>query len=445
MKIIKYVASALVLAAMTFSFSSCTNDNDVVDSKANYLFEFAIAPGGLTEAQLQELNDSIDSKIYGSVGATHNPLYSTLEYALKNYDLAAADDSLFLNGIVNPIADKYNVLDFAVTMRMKDADGNVLRENKVYAPNVQRADYALNVKVDGGTLAAEDAEGLKASILNLFTEATTINSTKGYALNKFLSEKASEIQTLSDNLADAKDNDSFIPTLTVASTQGVVASSQDFAPRYDYVEQYVVTVQGGLSDDAVEELESDLRSTVFDGVSYVNLHSTKANASKTFDLNITKKNVAIQRDVINAIASKYNVSDFVVEMQLVDRNDNVVILDGVEKTVPYSPVITRNSYSIKYEIVQGSLTANGLTKLTTQIKEGVFANEEAKTLGEVTEGYASVQFSTFNNDNATAIQSVLTNIASNEDVKVTDCKVIIKLVKTVGGTEEAVNTKEYTL
>ncbi len=440
MKIVKYLASALALATMAFSFSSCDAENDVVDAKSQYLFDFVINKGSLTDAQLLELNDSIDSKIYGSVGAAHYPMYCTQDYALQSYETAASDDSLLVKAIINPIADKHNVTDFSVNMQLKyvtaGADsGTIVRGDMVYVPTVERKNYDLGVEVKNSA----NANDVKTQIVNIIG-TTTQNSTQTYAVNTFLNDKAEQIQALLNSIAAGDLNDD-LQVVISATTGGETIKSKTYAPVCSFIKQFVVSNKGSLSDEGVAELETLLLGTVFDGLNGIKITKTKEAAVSEINLDLIKKGNAIQKDV-DAIADKYAVDDFEVIVQLINAKGELSVYEGNAVEEKFYGKMVKGNFRIAYEITQGSLSAVGLDNLNTQIKN--ILGGETIELGTTTQGYANAQLNNIDKNNGSAIKAAIDNVAIGENGVIADVKVTLKLVSYTDAGEELVTSIDYT-
>ncbi len=439
MKIVKYLASALALATMAFSFSSCDAENDQVDAKSKYLFDFVINKGSLTDAQLLELNDSIDSKIYGSVGAVHYPMYCTQEYALHSYETAASNDSLLVKAIINPIADKHNVTDFSVNMQVKHVaagadSGTIVRGDVIYFPTVERRTYDLGIEIKNSA----NVNDLKTQISNIIAE-TALNSTETYAVNAFLNNKAADIQTLLNTIASGDLNDD-LQVVISATTGGETIKSRTYAPVCNFTKQFAVSNKGSLSDEAVAKLEALLLGTVFDGINNIKISKTKEAAVDEINLDFIKKGNAIQRDV-DAIADEYAIDDFEVAVQLISAKGEVSLYNGEAVLKKFYGNMVKGNYRITFEISQGSLNATGLDNLSAEIKN--ILGGETIELGETTKGYASAQLDNFVTNNSSAIESAINAVAVSNNGVIADVKVTLKLVSYGDAGEEVVTTIDY--
>lgn len=386
MKICKYLAALLPALAMVFSFSSCSKEVDPdVDEKANYTFIFKIDPGSLSEEQLQTLNDSIDSKIYGSVGAPHNALYSTKEYAVKSYTLATASDDFMLDEIVNPIADEFNVLDFAINLSVNDEDGNEIIGGKKYAPTVTRKNYSPSFAIDKAGLSDAAVSDINAKLAQIYAGEYPINVTEGYAKKQILSVPADQVKAYVNSVADVQKVDSFGVSVSVVTSEGTVVSggTKSYEPIYTFKKCYEI-VPGALTAAAVEELKSEINSALFNAPTIPEVtEDNKTKSKQIIDYGIQ---VAGRKGTIKVamyeIANKYSVFDFKVIAKLVNR-EGVVAGDTYEFTVNKEDFDTKE-FVMKAEITRGTLSDEKYNALTDSIQSKYLGGSDKKVLGQLT-------------------------------------------------------------
>lgn len=399
MKICKYLAALLPALAMVFSFSSCSKDVDPeVEQKANYTFIFKLEPGSMSAEAQQTLNDSIDSKIYGSVGAPHNALYTTKEYAIKSYTLATATDEYMLDEIVNPIADKFNVLDFSLSLSVVDEAGNEVIGGKTYVPTVERQDYSPSFSVEGAELSPAAIAAINAKLAEIYAGEYPINVTAGYAKNQILNIPTDAIKQLVNQTADVEKVDSFGVNIAVVNNEGTVIAGgvKSYEPLYTFTKCYEI-IPGGLSTAAVNELKSEMNSALFNASTIEKVTESNKTKSKQlidFGILVAGRRTAI-KTALHEIAEKYSIFDFKVIAKLINRED-VVVGDTYEFTVDPADFVTKE-YTLKAEITRGSLDDEKFNALTDSIQSKYLGGQSSMVLGKFTQSGAPGMFTSYLN------------------------------------------------
>lgn len=397
MKITKYLAAMIPALAMVFSFSSCSKDVDPeVDAKANYLFEFTIQPGSLSEEAQIALQDTIDSKIWGGVGATHYPLYSTKEYAVQSYNLAVADDAYMLNEIVNPLADEFNVLDFSIKLRVLDKDNNEIIGGKTYVPTIQRQQFAPKYEVVGSELTPAAKSQIEAKLAELYGGQYPVEVTPGYAKRIILNTPSEDLKTFVNKVADVEKIDSFGVNVSVVPAEGeqpVAIASKSYEPIYTFTKCYEI-IPGSLSAEAVEELKSNMNSALFSASTIEKVtesNKTKSKQVVDFGILVAARRTAI-KEALHEIADKYSVFDFKVVAKLINREN--VLADEYEFDVNPKDFKTE-AYTMVADVVQGTLDAETFKALNDSISNRYFDGQSSKVLGQLTVNGAPSMFNSY--------------------------------------------------
>ena len=123
MKKLKYVFMLLAVMTIGLNFASCSKDVDPdVDAKQSYKIDFTLSnPGSLTQAGQTAVVNLIDEVIYGAVGAAHNSMICTQDYAMARFNEVAAlsnDKNDIVQKVMKPVVNEYKVSNFEISMTL---------------------------------------------------------------------------------------------------------------------------------------------------------------------------------------------------------------------------------------------------------------------------------------------------------------------------------------
>lgn len=361
MKNYKYLSLLVaVLLGMT-AFTSCTND-DTEDAKAYYNISFV--PSSLEDDALAAFQARANAILFA--GETDNTrwldfgLHSSRDYAQNSYNTVKTSKYEFIqDSLVNIIADQYNLApgSFTVNMVLKDAEGNVLDNSAVWSPTVERKNLVIKLTIqdqDGDAPLMLDESIVSAindSIVKIygseeFINGKTENVTPEYAKVYYANDLANDLQGALTNIASENNNyQDFRVCITIEDGAEVLVD-KDVYPLTTYTVKYEIT-QGSLTGDQLESMKTNINTYVIGSAALSSYDITKAtfeDAKKEFESLLRKANSALQNDIVNATAQKYEINDFYVDMQLVAADGSIV--DGKI----FEPSIGMDIYSVEIDV-----------------------------------------------------------------------------------------------
>lgn len=240
---------------------------------------------------------------------------------------------------------------------MKDAEGNVLDNSAVWSSTVERKNLVIKLTIqdqDGDDPLMLDESIVSAindSIVKIygseeFINGKTENVTPEYAKSYYANDLANDLQGALSNIASENNNyQDFRVCITIEDGAEVLVD-EDVYPLTTYTVKYEIA-QGSLTGDQLESMKTNINTYVIGSAALSSYDISKAtfeDAKKEFESLLRKANSALQNDIVNATAQKYEINDFFVEMQLVAADGSIVDWKIFE------PSIGMDIYSVEIDV-----------------------------------------------------------------------------------------------